>query len=250
MDTHKTSKQAFLQAIGAPIAENIPWKKEEYANDWSIVYRKKALRILPWLRFLPGVRGVFLCNSVAFGTAQQSSDIDLLIITAPKKLWTARIFATTFLQLLGVRRHGEKIAGRFCLSFFITENALNFSRIALPHSDPYLGFWTLTLFPIFGEEVFQKIRTENRTFVQHETEEQIPQRTVSTGTSVFRNGLEFFFGNWVERAFKKLFLPRALRKEKRLLDASGIIISETILKFHNQDRRREIRKKYHWFLKN
>ena len=90
-------------------------------------FLKKAKKYLPFLRFLPFIRAVAVVNSVSFGSADEKSDIDLFIITKNKHIWTARIFTTFFLHILGVRRHGKKISGRFCLSFFADENNLDLS---------------------------------------------------------------------------------------------------------------------------
>lgn len=245
-----TLAKAFLHAIDRKNAKETPWEKEGNESQWSKIYRKKAFRFLPFLRYCPGIRGVLVCNSVAFGTAEKSSDIDLLIITAPKKLWTARVFSTVILHILGVRRHGKKIAGRFCLSFFVTENALNFSHIALPNGDPYLGFWTKTLIPIFGEEVFRNIQKQNQIFVKYETGEEISDKKIPTGDSHFRNLLEHCFKEKAEVFFRKHLFPRTLRKKENLPNTSGTILSDTMLKFHDQDRREEIRKKCHNFLQH
>ena len=85
----------------------------------------------------------------------------------------------------------EKIAGRFCLSFFITEKCTQFFHVLRFPGDPYLGFGFLWV-PIFGK--FSKNTNENRTIRQHtKRKEQIStERTVSAGASVFQI-VEFFF---------------------------------------------------------
>lgn len=155
-----------------PLLPNIQQKTEftettKSHHIWSKKYLKKAHKWLPFFRFLPGVRAVAVCNTVALGTADKNSDIDLFIITASGKLWTARIFCTLFCQILRIRRHHKKVAGRFCLSFFVTENFLDFEKIAIEPRDPYLAFWISSLIPIFGKEVFKKILEKNKNFVQN-----------------------------------------------------------------------------------
>ncbi len=206
-------------------------------------YLRKAEKWLPLLRHIPGVRAVFVCNSVAFGTADQNSDIDILIVTAANRMWVARIFCTLFLQLLGLRRHGNKIAGRFCLSFFVSEAALDFEKIALQPHDPYLAFWVAALFPVFGQGVATKIADQNRAFVLRTIGAQIrfarALPAISECNSKLQNILEVLFGKRWNIFFKKIFLPRAMRKKAQLADSSGIILSDVMLKFHNNDRRRD-----------
>lgn len=40
---------------------------------------------------------------------------------------------------------------RFCLSFFITEEAMNFESIRLQPNDPYLDRWIYTLIPLVNK---------------------------------------------------------------------------------------------------
>ncbi len=245
---HNCSKKKAETFLDSPIeAENFPTptyifeKNTLEQKKWSRIYREKSKTYIPLLRFLPGIRAVAVCNSVALGTADKNSDIDLLIITEPNKLWTARIFSTLFLQILGVRRHGNKIAGRFCLSFFITENVLDFHNIALKPRDPYLAFWISSLVPIFGQESFQKISKLNTLFIQ-ENANIIPKfnsevLSLPIGESHIRSFLEILFGKWFEGAMKKLFLKRTEGKRDLLHDSSGTVITDDMLKFHNTDKR-------------
>jgi len=131
---------------------------------------KKAHRYLPFLRFIPFIRAVYVCNNLSFGIATETGDIDLLIVTEKNHIFLARFLTTIFLHLLGVRRHGQKTTDRFCLSFYVTEDNLDFSPIALRSptkpaagdqqlstfnfelstiDDIYLAYWTYSLLPIF-----------------------------------------------------------------------------------------------------
>lgn len=210
-------------------------------REWSQKYLKKAKKYLPLLRFLPFVRGVAVCNSVALGTSDKNSDIDLLIITAPNRIWTARIFCTFFLHFLGVRRHHQKVAGRFCLSFFVTQEAIDFENIALQPRDPYLAFWVSSLMPLFGRDVFQKIQKQNTDWIQKHTgiTVRFDAGKCPRGDSKIRSVLEKICGKWFEHFIKGILKPRAEKKRTQLKDDSGTVISDTMLKFHNSDRRRE-----------
>ena len=59
---------------------------------------RKALKIF---RFVPGLRGIFICGSVARGVCQRNSDIDFLILTEKGRVWTVRFFLTAIAFLLG-----------------------------------------------------------------------------------------------------------------------------------------------------
>lgn len=111
----------------------------------------------------PQVQMVALCNSRAMGEAAENSDIDLFIVVRKNNLWTTRFIVTTITSIFGVRRrntHGlekrspeyiKRTKDKFCLSFFITENAMNLEGIRLQPNDPYLDRWIYTLVPLINK---------------------------------------------------------------------------------------------------
>lgn len=98
-------------------AHLIDWRLRNYTH--GIIREKLINRYIPVLQFMPFVRGVALNGSQALGRQSKESDIDLFIITDSNFLWTARTFVTFALQILGARRHGAKIADRFCLNHYL-----------------------------------------------------------------------------------------------------------------------------------
>jgi len=226
---------------------------------WTECYIAKGKKWASLFRFLPFVRGVAICNSLAMGIGEQKSDIDLYIITEEKHLWTARLFVTIFSHLFGVRRHGKKIAGRLCLSFFVTTKSLSCSDIALKPRDPYLAFWVSSLVPVFGKKVFQKIAEENRDFARENAGialrfektvwgNNLPISSVQVRrsflknpekkSSYFQDFLEILFF-WTEGIIQRIWKPKTLGAYEKLEDKSGTVISENILKFHNSDKRED-----------
>ena len=90
---------------------------------------------------------VAVVNSLALYATHEDSDIDLFIVTSRDTLWWVRVVVTLTFSLHGVWRHGEDRAGNFCLSFFVTEDALDMSEIAI-EDDIYLYFWISSMRPI------------------------------------------------------------------------------------------------------
>lgn len=70
-------------------------------------------------KHIPFVRGIALAGSQALGQQRSTSDIDLLIITDTKYMWTARTLLSAWFHVFGVRRHGKKISNRFCLNHYL-----------------------------------------------------------------------------------------------------------------------------------
>lgn len=222
-----------------PLNPPLPKGENLELDHWSEIYEKKGRRWGALLRHLPYIRGAALCNSIGLRTANQDSDIDLYIITAPGHIWTARFFATLIYQVLGVRRHGKKVAGRMCLSFFSSTEAMEMEQLALKPKDPALAFWCISLLPLHGKKVFERFRLENKNFIQKEINCVIPYKTTDLKEgSLVQKISEVLFGSWFEKLIKKCWLPKTMRSHETLPDKSGTVISDTMLKFHNKDKRR------------
>src|SRR3989338_10492249 len=112
----------------------------------------KVGRYVPFLRIVPFLKLVAVCNNLAFGKVKEKSDIDLFIIAKSGRLFTVRILVTGILHCLGVRRHGKKIAGRFCLSFFVDDKNLNLEPIAID-KDVYLAYWIKNIRPVLDDGI-------------------------------------------------------------------------------------------------
>jgi hypothetical protein len=180
------------------------------------------------------------------GEADVNSDIDLFIIAKKGNLWTVRFIVTTLTSMFGVRRrntHGlqkwtpeytARTKNKFCLSFFITEEVMNFASIRLEPNDPYLDRWIYTLIPIVNK---------NHTY-EHFMEANWVEPTntfMHSSWQLFwhKLGNIFWFFTLLENLTKKLWLPKTLKTYEKLGKPWWVVISDTMLKFHDQDVRRE-----------
>ncbi len=210
---------------------------------------KRANRYVRILRFIPFIRMVAVCNNLAFSKIDGESDIDLFIVARSGRLFTARILVTLLFQILGVRRHGQKVARRFCLSFFVDDSVLNLSGIAIER-DIYLAFWIASMKPIIDDGVSGEFLAAN-SWVKRYFEDVVVldrSRVIRGGgvlRSVFRWILAGRFGDLIEKWMRNWQMKRARAKVKRAGENASLIVEENILKFHNVDRRREYRNQ--WF---
>jgi len=124
---------------------------------------KKALRVVRFLRFAPGIRMTAVCNSLAWSNASEESDIDFFIVTASNKIWTARFWTAGLLTLFGLRPTKNKTRDKICLSFFVDEDNLNLEKIAIDQPDIYLIHWITQLAPIYDRGgVYEKFLKANK----------------------------------------------------------------------------------------
>ncbi len=222
--------------------ELVQKRKQGYIYSWSKL--KSAVFLIQFLRFIPGLRLVAICNSVAIGNIKSTSDIDLLIVTAAKRLWLTRFFVTMAVHLLGMRRHGLNISNRFCLSFYLSEEELNLENILLPR-DPYFAYWLATLFVIYDiGDIHKKLLSENswlNNFLPNMVPIMPSSRFRINVSSVAKWYDSFFYDSWVEglesRARSLQF--EIMKRKEVILPSPGasVVITDKMLKFHEEDRR-------------
>lgn len=240
-------------------------KSEPNQHEKMLVERaQKYIRKLSWI---PGIEMIAVGNSLSMFATHADSDIDLFIITKPHHIWLVRFLVTFVFWILWVWRHGEDIAGNFCLSFFITTEAMNLEKIVIKN-DIYLYNWIYYLKPIlvrnntyeaFLEEnswvnIPEEQKKKNLFFVISKWNEEIPffstyenyiPKSLKMNLKGIPHGMTEPKTSSIYIALNKLvrffFLPRTMRSYKKLGQPEWVIISEDMLKFHDADRRKEVR---------
>ncbi len=211
---------------------------------------RRVRRYVGVLRIVPFLRMVAVCNNLAFGKVDERSDIDLFIIAKRGRLFIVRLFVTFLLHVMGVRRHGGKVAGRFCLSFFVDEDGMDMKEIAIDN-DIYLAFWVRTMFPVIDDGVSEEFLEKNEWVKRYfENDFEMDKSRVIGGGGILSKIFEWILGGWfgdkIEGVLKKWQIKRANKKTENVdLSIASLVVEDHILKFHNIDRRREYRKK--WF---
>ena len=206
-------------------------------------------------RFAPYLRAAFVCNTLARSYARAGSDIDMFVVAAPGRIWLTRLFVTGLAALLRVRPTETESADRICLSFFATEDALDLKGLAID-GDVYLPHWLQELYPVYDESgAARRLFVENGWLrgVLPGTRVQAPSRRRAVAPRLVKlkraveGLLDALFGDglerWAERR-QKAWMPAALRAAANA-PSSDVVLSDRILKFHDRDRRAEIRDAYH-----
>ncbi|MFW5884703.1 MAG: hypothetical protein ACOCUF_00505 [Patescibacteria group bacterium] len=122
----------------------------------SVSKIKRAAFWIKLMNLIPYCKGVFSSGALTLGNCGKNSDWDILVVIKKNRIWIGRFFVTVFLAFLGKRRSSKKIADRFCLNHFITENNLVFAdRSEFAALDK--SFMTSFL----GKEYFHKMQQLN-----------------------------------------------------------------------------------------
>jgi hypothetical protein len=167
---------------------------ERQSSYFASIKRERLLaRYASGSRHLPFVRSVALLGSQAMGQARPNSDIDLFIITDPRFIGLARFFLTLYFQVLGVRRHGQKIANRICLNHYLA------GPIALRHDQNlYTAYEYLKFRPLAYPQTFIKFLRNNEWVYQF-----FPNgRPVGGFSSVMQSQKQSRLQKWLERLFE------------------------------------------------
>lgn len=228
------------------------------AVKWFEEKMKIAKRAVKKIRWVPFLRAVFVCNTLAGPGLKEESDIDVFIIARRGRIWLARFLATLVLKFFRLRTFKNKTKDKVCLSFYVTDDNLNLSKIALDEdlsgvalakTDVYLMYWLAQLIPIYDpDNLRSSIQRANQwvekylhsAFVPYELSERL--RVSNDAVSKFvKNLLEKIWGGSYGDLMEKQAREAQKIRIKTNYDAAGIIVSEQMLKFHENDRRAEYR---------
>lgn len=213
---------------------------------------KLALRGARWFARIPFITSVSLCNNLGFFNARSEADIDLFITVRRGRIFFVRFFVVALAQLLGLRISDAHIADRLCLSFYAAEDGFDFSGLRLG-DDVYLRYWVATVWPVWtagGYEAWRRANpwadapggTDRLTAYHRRISPQTGSLVRRIGEALLRGRL----GDGIERLLRSLQL-RTMHRDKRDRAAAGdggVVISDRILKFHLDDRRRALAAAY------
>lgn len=219
--------------------------KHKITLPWREKLIRKAKRKAWIFKSCPFVDFVAICNYLPLGVVEQNSDIDLLVVTRPGRIFTARLFLTILSHLAGTRRHGDKVEGRFCLSFYLNAENLTLYPLLIKPDDIYMAFWMVALLPIYANgEIFNQMKKENELWLgkyfdmtdRYYENVAIKKKKNLTG-AFWESILKGKFGNWLENTLKAYFLNRHSRNIADLPENASVEVSSARLKFHNNDKR-------------
>ena len=252
---------------------------------------KRALALMKIYKFIPWLKMAAIGNLMGAHNLKEASDIDLFIITEAKRIWLTRFFCVFLAKILHLRPKPGENKDKICLSFFVSEEALDLRPLMLnPPSPPLIGekinppyppllkgadnddiyfiHWLAGLTPIHEKEGTYEKFIQSNTWLKnclpnwpafalpkafgratagepaqagHWSRRRDAGRTPG---KFYRDFIDLFFGG-LEPWFKKLefmILPENLLE---LMNSdTRVVISDSVIKSHANDRREEYREKY------
>ncbi|EKD43845.1 MAG: hypothetical protein ACD_72C00098G0006 [uncultured bacterium] len=213
---------------------------------------RKARKAAKFIRYVPFLRAIFVCNTVSAGTATASSDIDFFIITAMGRIWIVRFFTNLILRLFGLRTYGDKISDKICLSFFVDDNNLNLEKLKAVDLDIHFVYWTTQMIPIYDpQNYWKKFLTANywiKNYLPNFSNNSSYLNLVNDGKvgKVWKKAWEIMwqtaYGDLIEKQMHdwQLMKLRLSIKEKAEAANKNVVISDGVIKLHEHDTRGEI----------
>ena len=216
-------------------------KQKEKRAEMSKEKIERLRTPLKWLAVLPFLNAIAITGSVAMNNATKSSDLDLLIIVKPGRIWTTRILAMIVTQFFGKRRYGKKITDRICLNYFIADS------MEAPTQNIASANMLASACPILGKENFAAFISRNRWMEKflyqcHDAEAIAPiQINYPSKTSIVLGKLlGGKFGDWTECLLKKWQTARIKKKLAGKTDTDQLIFTDDILMLHYPNPKNKI----------
>jgi len=219
---------------------------------WSEKKLKIVKKIVPLLRLIPSIKLIGITGAMAINNAKEDDDIDLFIVSSRDLLWTTRLLATLLLQIIGRRRQpGEiHIKDRVCLNMFVEENHLS---VPPNERDLFTAHEVTQMKPIYyTNQTYQKFLRANQWVRKYlpnaiddknqelRSKNQIPKRNIFISISISICNFAFCILHFVfpEKLLRNLQLWY-MRKRR-----TTEVVTDGIIRFHPQDARKWVLKKY------
>ena len=232
----------FLPAREAIIKERIERQKIS-GQRW-----KKVKKVIKLIQFVPFLEMVAVCNSLAIDNSKEEADIDFFIVAKKGRIWSVRLMVTFLIWIMGEWRHKEKISARICLSFYVSDNFLNLRPLAINPYDIYLAHWIAQLRPVFCQKnIYAEFISQNfwvrdylLNFGQFPNFYH-PEFKASKIATWFRGVCEGVLSSWLGNLKEKILCFFQKKKISRKLVEhdipTAVVVSENVLKFHENDKR-------------
>ena len=171
------SLSAVKEGLGLLASKGVVYEKQGWfaLNSESLELRikherlnkkrlKLARRVGSFIALFPFVKGVYLSGSLSkSGVQSKDDDLDFFILTASKRVWTAKFFLIAFKKT--VLLNSEKY---FCINLLMDENQLSLTK-----RNRYTATEVVSLVPLKNEQGLEQFLVAN-----HWVKEYFPNVTL------------------------------------------------------------------------
>ena len=219
-------------------------ERYNFAN-YKIKLARQATRLFKWL---PSVKLVAVANLIGHHNLRNESDIDIFIVSSPHRLWLTRLFCTGLMKITRRRPTKECKRNKMCLSFYAAANGLDMESLRFKPSDPYFDYWFLGLYPVYDNDKYLAYLRFKNPWLKKSFPNSLLLRENFTNDYLSQNLLDkvlYYIANVLNFLAKKiqlLIMPKVLKELAG--KESGVVLSDSILRFYLKDRRQEFLENY------
>ena len=238
------SHEEFISALRRLVAEDRIYQLDEFYSlqeNYNLVTRRRkgnlkakqmmetAEKVAGFLSCFPFVRGIAVSGSLSKNFADESSDIDLFIITASNKLWLARTFMHLFKKITFLFKKQDW----FCMNYYIDEQ-----RLQIKEKNIYTAIEVATLLPLRGVSAFNKFYAHNtwsKDYLPNHSMKISYQKEIKKPLikKIIELSLSNIPGNFLDSCLMKIKAYKwASKTKQRKLNRRGCILSMDVNKHY------------------
>lgn len=152
----------------------------------------------------PFVRSVMASGSFSKNFMDEKSDFDFFIVCAPKRIWISRMLLVLYKKLFLRNSHQH-----FCVNYFIDE-----SNLTIEEKNIFTATELATVLPLTGQQYYLRLLSANahwlfNTFPNFQSRQtSIAEKTGNTFKKLIERSIDLFFGDILNRWFKKISVKR------------------------------------------
>ncbi len=224
--------------------------RAEHYVESEIKFNKRR-RLLSFFALLPGVQAIYVVNTMAYHNVHADSDIDLLIVAQPKKIWAVRFYTTVLAKFLRVRPRPGHTKDALCLSFYATTDGLaKLPQLRHSDADAMEAYWLAQAFPIYDPE-HTAVQFVNSAWIKT----VLPNSAIQTPhsnwliqhtwfhTLCHRIGSIFLWDSLLKQ-LQLWIMPRQLKQLSGPLESGVVVLTDDVMKFHTHDPRPELMERW------
>lgn len=203
-----------------------------------------AIKIIKYLIYIPTITCIAVTGALAMDNAKDDDDIDICVITSSSTVWITRLLTVLILELFGIRRRpsDKNVQGKVCANMFLDENHLG---LPLKERDLFSAHEVLQMKPlVWRGETYKKFLKANewvKRFLPNAYKLRI-NNEIKKQSSI---------SNFIVSLLRFFELPAKVVQLKYMQRRrSDEVIRDGYLRFHPQDARGWVMKKYKRALDN
>ena len=185
-------------------------------------------RILRLVSNMPFVRMVALSGSLAHLNAEGGADLDLFVITAPRRVWSVTVATLVIAKLLGWRK-------RVCMNYVVSERTLS-----IQPQDLFSANQIIHLRPVSGHAVYEHFVKSNpfvRNIYPNFELREGPRSQAPSPRPLLERALSLGLAQVAEGIARKLYGWHLKRRAASWTSSDQVRLEAECLKLHTSSHR-------------